>query len=50
MGYDSHPIESLVDEIKGTVGFLTNILSTRLNYVFAVVIIGAIIAINFLLK
>jgi hypothetical protein len=50
MGYDYQPIDSLVDDIKGTVGYLTTILSTRQNFVFAFIIIGTILAINFLLN
>jgi len=50
MGYDFQPVDSLVDEIKGTAGFLTKIFSTRFNFVFAVAIIGTILAINFLLN
>lgn len=50
MGYDLQPIDSLVDEIKGTVGLITKFLSTRQNFVVAAIIIGAILAINFLLN
>lgn len=50
MGYDYQPIDSLVDEIKGTIGYISKFLSTRQNFVFAAIIVGAILAINFFLN
>jgi hypothetical protein len=50
MDYDFQPVDSLVDEIKGTVGYLSKIFSPRLNLVYVVVIFGAILAVNFLLN
>lgn len=50
MNYDYDPINSLVDEIKGTTGFLSSIFSPR-NYVFFfIVIFGTILSINLLLN
>jgi hypothetical protein len=50
MGYDTQPIDSLVDDIKGTTGFISKIFSPKLNFVFAVVVFGAILAITFFLN
>lgn len=50
MSYDTKEIDALVDEIKGTTRFLSGIFSTPLNYIFVVVIIGALVAINFLVN
>jgi hypothetical protein len=50
MEYDFQPIGSLVDEIKGTVAYLSKIFSPRLNLVYIVIIFGAILAVNFLLN
>ena len=50
MDYDLNPIDSLIDEIKGTTGFLSSIFSTK-NYVFFIVVIfGTILSINLLLN
>ena len=46
MNTTSDPISGLVDEIKGTTNFLSHILSARLNFWFALIILGAILAIT----
>ena len=48
MDNNMQPLDSLVDEIKGTTGYLSNIFSARLNLVFAIVVLGAILAITIL--
>jgi hypothetical protein len=50
MDYDFDPIDSLVDEIKGTTGYLSKIFTPRLNFVLAVVIFGTILAFGFFLN
>jgi hypothetical protein len=47
MSYDTQPIDSLVDEIKGTTRFISKIFSPPANFVFMAVILGALLAINF---
>lgn len=48
MSYDTQPIDSLIDEIKGTTRFISRIFSPQVNFVFMAVIVGALLAINFL--
>jgi hypothetical protein len=48
MDYNFEPVDSLVDEIKGTAGYLSKIFSPRLSVAFAVVV-GALLAFRFLL-
>lgn len=48
MDYDFDPVDSLVDDIKGTTNYLSKIFSPRLSVVFAVVVFGAILVVRFL--
>jgi hypothetical protein len=50
MDYDIKSIDALVDEIKATTQFITGIFSNRVNYIFVVVILGALLAINLLIN
>ena len=40
------PVDTLIDEIKGTSGFLARIFFTRHSIFAAVVIVGAILAVE----
>jgi len=44
MTNEYQPIESLIDNIKGTTGFLANLFSLKLGSVFLFVVFAAIIA------
>lgn len=48
MDFDFDPIDSLVNDIKGTTNYLSKILSPRRSFVFAAVILGAVLVVRFL--
>jgi hypothetical protein len=48
MRYDTQAIDALVDEIKGAARFLAGFYSPRANFIFAVIILGTLVAINLL--
>jgi hypothetical protein len=50
MGYETESIDALIDEIKGTTRHITGIFSSRVNFIFAAIILGALVAINFLIR
>ncbi len=41
-----NPVDALVNEIKGTTNFIGKIFATRVFFVFALIVSGAVIAIS----
>lgn len=50
MSYNVIPIDSLVNEIKGTSGFLAKVLFRRVNLYLVIIVFGGILVVKLLLK